>query len=890
MIPEPPQAFGRPDMAGPQQASSVGRMRPHDKEAEQSVLGALMLDPNAVATVRDVLQPGDFYEDRHAHIFAAALELSDRGEPIDPITLRAQLERAGTLPRSGGVEYIAELSTVTPTAASVKHYADIVVQHAVRRRLIDAGARVTETGFDDQLRVEDALDMAEQIVFRISDQRSTNEATHIAPVLKETWSQLETLLGGQRFITGVPTNFSELDNVTQGLQSGELIILAARPSVGKTSFALNMARNAAVLGKRPVAVFSLEMSKESLVQRLLCSEAHVDSFLLKTGQADAAAFSRIAQAMDRLTQAELWIDDTPALSISAMRSRARRMKAQHKVALIIVDYLQLMHGGRQESRVQEVSDISSGLKSIAKELQIPIVALSQLSRESERRTDRRPQLSDLRDSGCLAGSSPVFLPDEGRCRPIRDLVGRSGFRVLALDATTWKLVPREVLKAFPTGRREVFDLTTRLGRTVRATANHKFLTLQGWKRLDELAPGDHLALPRRLPTRPEPTMTDAELALLGHLIGDGCTLPRHAIQYTTADHDLAQRVTILVRKVFGDAVSPRVVRERSWYQVYLAAGGRLTHGRRNPVAAWLDRLGVFGLRSHEKYVPTAVFEQPAEQIGVFLRHLWSTDGCIHAGDAERPEPIVYYATSSARLALDVQSMLLRLGLNARVVTVPQGTKGRVQHHVVLRGYADVVDFLDQVGALRPSAMGHAALIFRRSASVVSRTNRDVIPAAVWQQFVMPAMATSGMSQRAFAASLGHAHSATAVRVSNLSRSRASRIADAVQSESLLRLSASDVYWDPVATIIPAGMEDVYDLTVEDLHNFVVSDIISHNSIEQDADIVLFLYREGMHNQEVDKSLTQLIVAKNRNGPVRDIDLVFVAEQTAFREPFRGRPE
>jgi replicative DNA helicase len=405
----PPQAFGRPDLAGPHLASSVGRVRPHDREAEQSVLGALMLDPNATSTVRDVLQPADFYEDRHGHIFAAALELSDRGEPIDPITLRAQLERAGTLSRSGGVEYLAELSTVTPTAASVKHYADIVVEHAVRRRLIDAGARVTETGFDEQLRVEDALDMAEQIVFRISDQRTTNEATHIAPVLKDTWSQLETLLGGQRFITGVPTNFSELDNVTQGLQSGELIILAARPSVGKTSFALNLARNAAVLGKKPVAVFSLEMSKESLVQRLLCSEAHVDSFLLKTGQADAAAFSRIAQAMDRLTQAELWIDDTPALSISAMRSRARRMKAQHNIALVIVDYLQLMHGGRQESRVQEVSDISSGLKSIAKELQIPIVALSQLSRESERRTDRRPQLSDLRDSGSIEQDADIVL-------------------------------------------------------------------------------------------------------------------------------------------------------------------------------------------------------------------------------------------------------------------------------------------------------------------------------------------------------------------------------------------------------------------------------------------------------------------------------------------------
>jgi len=396
-------------MAGVAVGAGGARVVPHDIEAEQSVLGALMLDPNAVATVRDILHPADFYKPQHQAIYAAALELSDRGEPIDPITLRAQMERAGTLARSGGVDYIAELSIVTPTAASVKHYADIVAQHAMRQRLIQAGGRVTELGFDESLRVDEALDSAEQLVFQISDQRTTNEATHIAPVLKETWSQLETLLGGQKFITGVPTNFSELDNVTQGLQPGELIILAARPSVGKTSFSLNLARNAAVLGKKAVAVFSLEMSKESLVQRLLCSEAHVDSFLLKTGQADAAAFSRIAQAMDRLTQAELWIDDTPALSIQAMRSRARRMKAQHNVALIIVDYLQLMHGGRQESRVQEVSDISSGLKSIAKELHLPIVALSQLSRESERRTDRRPQLSDLRDSGSIEQDADIVL-------------------------------------------------------------------------------------------------------------------------------------------------------------------------------------------------------------------------------------------------------------------------------------------------------------------------------------------------------------------------------------------------------------------------------------------------------------------------------------------------
>jgi replicative DNA helicase len=395
------------------------RIQPHDDEAEKSVLGAIMLDQNAVATVRDMLEPADFYVERHVLIYRAAVELSDRGEPIDVLTLRGQLERAGALPRSGGTEYLAELSVAVPTAANVKHYADIVVEHALRRRLIQAGGEVASLGFDLGLSAREAADRAEQRIFAASDQRHTTEATHIMPLLKETWSQLETMLGRKRFITGVPTNYGELDNVTQGLQPSELIILAARPAVGKTSFALNIARNAAVLAKQPVAIFSLEMSKESLVQRLLCSEAAVDSFLLKTGQADATVFARIAQAMDRLTNAELWIDDTPGLSIANLRSRVRRMKAQHNIALVVVDYLQLMHGGRQESRVQEVSDISAGLKSIAKELRMPVLALSQMSRESERRTDRRPQLSDLRESGSIEQDSDIvlFLYREGMHNP-----------------------------------------------------------------------------------------------------------------------------------------------------------------------------------------------------------------------------------------------------------------------------------------------------------------------------------------------------------------------------------------------------------------------------------------------------------------------------------------
>jgi len=385
------------------------RVPPHDDNAERAVLGSILMDPDAVAQVRELLEPDDFYAERHQHIYRAAVLLSERGEPVDIVTLPGELERGPGVGRAGGMDYISDLNFSVPTAASVKHYAEIVVAHALRRRLIGAGAEVSRLGFDTTNDVTDAINSAEQTVFALGERGRNAEATHIAPIVRETWQLLERRLHENRLVHGVPTNFSKLDLLTQGLQPGELIVLAARPSVGKTSFALNIARNAAVLARSPTVIFSLEMSKQSLVQRLICSEAKVDSYMLRTGQADQHAFQRIAQAMDTLTQADLWIDDTPGLTIGNLRARARRMKAQMGIALIVIDYLQLMHGGRQESRVQEVSDISAGLKGIAKELQVPVLALSQLSRESERRENKRPQLSDLRDSGSIEQDADVVL-------------------------------------------------------------------------------------------------------------------------------------------------------------------------------------------------------------------------------------------------------------------------------------------------------------------------------------------------------------------------------------------------------------------------------------------------------------------------------------------------
>lgn len=495
-----------------------------------------------------------------------------------------------------------------------------------------------------------------------------------------------------------------------------------------------------------------------------------------------------------------------------------------------------------------------------------------------------PQLSDLRESGCLAGETLVYLPDKGTYQPIDSLVGQSGFNVLALNTQTWKLEPRTVLKAFATGFKPVFKLTTRLGRTVRATANHKFLTINGWHRLDELAVGMRMALPRQLPSPEQATMCYEELALLGHLIGDGCTLPRHSIQYTTNDPTLAEIVANLALKVFGEAIAPRIQKERDWYQVYLSATQHLTHAVHNPITDWLNGLGVFGLRSYEKFIPAMVFAQPIEKIALFLRHLWSTDGCIHLSQGITHYANIYYASSSATLAKQVQSLLLRLGITAKLAQVSQKGKGREQYHVIVSGKPDIAIFLKQVGGLGQNKTAHHSSIETYLNDRLANTNRVVLPREIWRQMAVPAMQTAGVTTRQMQAGLGNAYCGTGLYKQNLSRERAVRLAQVVQSPEIALLAQSDVYWDEIIAIEPDGETEVYDLTVEGLHNFVAGDVIVHNSIEQDADIVMFIYREELYNPETEKkNIAEINVAKHRNGPVSTVQLYFHNKTTRFAD-------
>jgi replicative DNA helicase len=875
-------------------ATAETHVPPQNLEAEASVLGAMMVSEGAIAPViLDVrLHDEDFYRERHRIVFRAVTGLYEQGEPVDALTVSEFLAQRGELTEAGGKESVSELASTVPVPGNARHYAQIVKQNALLRRLLATSQRIQKSVHDREGEPDQLVERAESLLFKVAHEERASDFRRVAEVLGDEIDRLEQLAKGDQTITGTPSGFRDLDAKLGGFQPGNLIVIAARPSLGKSALVCNIAENVASKYGKPVAFFSLEMSEAELAHRFISCRSRIPNDKLRKGNVASRDWPRVVRACNELEKVPLWLDDSSDLSLLELRAKARRLAASEGgLGLVIVDYLQLMRAEDPRSnRVEQVGQFSRGMKILARELNVPVIGISQLSRAPEQRPGGKPMLSDLRESGCLTGDSRVFLPDEGTYLPISELNGRSGFNVLAVDPETWKLEPRPVTRAFSTGRKAVLRLQTGLGREIRATGNHKFLTLDGWRRLDELSPGARIALPRQLGNpRDQSRVTPDELALLGHLIGDGCTLPSHALQYTTNDPLLAKHVVRLAKSVFGDSVRPRISRERDrkrgreWLQVYLPPAYRLTHGVRNPIAEWLEGFGAFGLRSHEKRVPNVVFEQNEAGIEVFLRHLWATDGCVWLGRSKNGKavPAVYYATSSPTLARDVQSLLLRVGINARRRVYSQKGKGRPQHHVTVSGGADLAAFLDRVGGLGEAKKEHASAMRQAIAAVQPNTNRDVIPKEAWSSIVKPSRVAAGVTEREFQASIGTRYCGTTLYKSAISRERASRVAEALHATELRRLAESDVYWDRIESIEPDGEEEVYDLTVEGLHNFVAEDIVVHNSIEQDSDVVVFIYRASKYDEDADPSEADLIVAKHRNGPTGDVPVVFLEQYPRF---------
>lgn len=390
--------------------SAIGRIPPHNIDAEQAVLGCMLLDSDIIPTVTELIRSGDFYRDDHREICEAILDLTEKAGPVDIITVSEQLQLRGSLDAVGGLDYLASISGAVPTTANAKHYAKIVEEKALLRKLIKAASDISGMSYEASEEAAFVLDRAEKSIFDILQKRSTQGFTHIKDVLLDTFNRLEELYNSKGFITGIPTGFTDLDYKTAGLQNSDLILIAARPGMGKTAMALNIAQYAAVQQHVPVAIFNLEMSKDQLVNRMLCSEVMVDSQKMRTGKLEDDDWNKIAQALAPLSEAPIYIDDTPGISVMDIRAKCRRLKLEKNLGLVVIDYLQLMQGrGKTENRQQEVSEISRSLKILAKELNIPVVTMSQLSRGPESRTDHRPMLSDLRESGAIEQDADIVM-------------------------------------------------------------------------------------------------------------------------------------------------------------------------------------------------------------------------------------------------------------------------------------------------------------------------------------------------------------------------------------------------------------------------------------------------------------------------------------------------
>ncbi len=1110
------------------------RVPPQDNAAEQSVLGAMLLSKDAIADASEAVTGTDFYRPAHEVIFDAVIDLYGRGEPADPVTVAAELHKRGELQRIGGAPYLHTLSANVPIAANAGYYAEIVHEKAVLRRLVEAGTKIVQIGYAGEGEVDDIVDTAQAEIFKITDKRTTEDYAPLADIMDGVLDEIEAISNREAGIYGVPTGFADLDDLTNGFHSGQMIIVAARPAMGKalaldtplptpggwttmgevavgdqlidaegrptsvvaatevmtdrpcfevefsdgtvivadaqhqwltetraaqdgsevleahgvqasivtteqiaetvrvgteerpnhavlngapllgsaqqlpidpyvlgvwlgeghstdhgtftallqavgvlgdkhipmaylrapesdrrellaglmdtdgtvvtgvgscrvavtderlardvyelvvglgyqcgfwtekvlgrdethstrfvldfstsddvfrlshkqivhkderptstarigrryitevraiesvpvrcvqvdnadhlylagrsmvpthnSTVALDFCRAAAIQNNLTTAFFSLEMTRSEITMRLLSAEAKVPLNHIRGGNMNDDDWAKLARKMGEVSSAPFFIDDSPNMTMMEIRSKARRLSQKHGLKLMVIDYLQLMSSGKKvESRQLEVSEFSRQIKLLAKELEIPIIALSQLNRGPEQRGDKRPMMSDLRESGCLTADTRLMRADTNAEITLGELMaaGTRDIPVWSLDDRL-KLVPRTMTHAFPSGSKEVFELTLTSGRRIKATGNHKFLTYDGWMPLAELAPGARVGSVRHVPPPLEITARDEdEIVMLAHLIGDGSFV------------------------------------------------------RRQPIAAWSDADGLFGLRSHEKFVPDWVFGLPKTQVGLFLRHLWATDGCVYV-DQKKHNGRVYYASTSRRLVDDVARLLLRFNVFTRLKR-SRKPGYRTVWQLDVHGAENQLRFCQDIGAhgVRGERAAELALML---ADVRPNTNLGTVPQEVWGR-VRKVLTEKHVTHRQFAGSMGTQFGGSGMWQHAPSRQRLAKVASVLDDADLEIMATNDVFWDEIASIEPLGTQEVYDATVMGTHNFVVEGIAAHNSIEQDADMVILLHRDDVYEKESTRpGEADLIVAKHRNGATRDITVAFQGHYSRF---------
>ena len=800
----------------------------------------MLLSKDAIADAVEVLRGVDFYRPAHESIYEAILDLYGRGEPADAVTVADELTKRGALARVGGGAFLHQLISSVPRAANAGYYAHIVAERAVLRRLVEAGTRIVQLGYAQSGGdVEDIVNAAQAEVYSVSDKRGGEDYTKLGDILELTVDEIEVASGKSGEMTGVPTGFTDLDALTNGLHPGQMIVLAARPAMGKSTLGLDIARSAAIKHNQAAVVFSLEMSKTEITMRLLSAEAQIQLQHMRKGTMREDDWQRLAKTMGRVSDAPLFIDDSPNMSLMEIRAKCRRLKQRHNLKLVVIDYLQLMSSGKRvESRQQEVSEFSRALKLLAKELEVPVIAISQLNRGPEQRTDKRPQMSDLRESGCLTADTRVLRADTGAETTLGTLyaAGARDVPVWALDDTL-RYVRRPMTHVFPTGVRPVFRLTLESGKEIRATANHPFLTYAGWSPLGELRTGTRVAVPRHVPAPAffEP-WEDPRVILLAQVLSD----PAYTVDRKHAN-------------VIGD---------------------------------WLDSLGVLSTKPHKRRLPKALFHVSKPQIALFISHLWSLSGSASvakSGDRGR----IRMESPSRRLVEDVSRLLLRFGISTRLTETEPAGGARAAYRLEVSGEDSQRRFLQEIGLHGESRKAAKRLLEIVRAVEEAGAGTAAVPPRVVEAMrrVMSVSAAPRPVQGMGVAGVGpgaagpHAGAASDRRAAG---EPLREVAAVLDSADMDLYAVNDVLWDPVVSIEADGVEEVFDATVLGGHNFVANGIAVHNSIEQDADMVILLHREEAYEKETQRAgEADLIVAKHRNGPTDTIVVAFQGHYSRF---------
>lgn len=889
-------------------APTKARVPPHSREAEMMVLGCMLTSINSLNITAERLEEGDFYFSEHKMIFRCLQDAYKSDKPADIHLVAEELKRRDTLQAIGGIVYLTSLAQYAGTSAYIEEYAEVVKNKSVLRQMVSSAQHVEKQALDEPHDVDTALDEAQQLFFRIGQTRNPQAGILVRDILsgKDSYStmpfikELETrqerymrLGAAEVGITGIPTHFLDLDRMINGLNNSHLVILASRPAMGKTALALNIAENVAFNNNIPVGIFSLEMTAEQLVHRIVCSQAEVESSKIQTGSLTPMEFHQVVESVSEIQKHTIVIDDQPGLKITDLRARARRMKESYKVGLIIIDYLQLISGSGSskgiENRQNEISEISRMLKILARELDVPIFCLSQLSRRVEERTGHRPLMSDLRESGCLTGDTRILDAMSGKAYTIQELANRPKQDPMFVHSmgADLKVGAHTMIKAFYSGKKPVYELKTRSGRTIKASGNHPFLRIDGWIPLEKLHVGEKLAIPRKMVfKKTHSPMTDDELMLLAHLLGDGCILEHQPYHYTSADKENIETVCQTAEKLFH--IKPGIVKQKNWFHVYLPCPYKLTNGKHHPISSWFQSLGLTMVRSYEKEVPLCLSECSLPQISLFLRHLWATGGNISRKmlQGRKHSAAIYYGSSSRNLCEQVQHLLLCLGIQSTITTVRSSKGYRNMYHVLVQGTSNQKLFLKDVGCAGERGKIIPSLL-EDLEKIKENPNLDVIPKEAWKTIIAAAKETSGLSWRAIQERLGMSYCGSSLFKSGISRKRLQQIETILPSAELRNLANSDVYWDQIVSITELGREDVYDLTVNDTHNFVANDIIVHNSIEQDADIVLFLLRREYYDPYDRPGQAEVIVAKNRHGGIGNVTLTYRKEIAQFANFSQG---